>query len=44
MTLDLGHPVAENRRNYDKASFCVIDKDDVQPEKYTTPVFRKILS
>lgn len=30
-----GHKV-DAIRNYDKASFCVIDKDDVQPEKYTT--------
>ena len=30
-----GHKV-DAIRNCDKASFCVIDKDDVQPEKYTT--------
>ena len=30
-----GHKV-DAIRNYDKASFCVIDKDDVKPEKYTT--------
>ena len=29
-----GHTV-DAIRNCDKASFCVIDKDDVQPEKYT---------
>ena len=27
----------------DKASFCVIDKDDVQPEKYTT-FFRSVIA
>ena len=30
-------------RNCDKASFCVIDKDDVQPEKYTT-FFRSVIA
>ena len=30
-----GHKV-DAIRNCDKVSFCVIDKDDVQPEKYTT--------
>lgn len=30
-----GHKV-DAIRKYDKASFCVIEKDDVQPEKYTT--------
>lgn len=30
-----GHKV-DAIRNCDKASFCVINKDDVQPEKYTT--------
>lgn len=30
-------------RNCDKASFCVIDKDDVQPEKYTT-YFRSVIA
>ena len=30
-------------RNYDKASFCVIDKDDVRPEKYTT-YFRSVIA
>jgi hypothetical protein len=30
-----GHKI-DAIRNCDKASFCVIDKDDVQPEKYTT--------
>ena len=29
-----GHKV-DAIRKYDKASFCVIEKDDVQPEKYT---------
>ena len=29
-----GHKI-DAIKNYDKASFCVIDKDDVQPEKYT---------
>ena len=32
-----GHKV-DAIRNCDKASFCVIDKDDVQPEKYTNTV------
>ncbi|MGN0813073.1 MAG: pyridoxamine 5'-phosphate oxidase family protein [Candidatus Coproplasma sp.] len=30
-----GHKI-DAIKNCDKASFCVIDKDDVQPEKYTT--------
>ena len=30
-----GHKI-DAIRNCDKASFCVIDKDDVQPAKYTT--------
>ena len=30
-------------RNYDKASFCVCAKDDVQPEKYTT-FFRSVIA
>ena len=30
-------------KNHDKASFCVIDKDDVQPEKYTT-FFRSVIA
>ena len=30
-----GHKV-DAIRNCDKASFCVIDKDDVRPKKYTT--------
>ena len=30
-------------RNCDKASFCVIDKDDIQPEKYTT-YFRSVIA
>ena len=29
--------------NCDKASFCVIDKDDVRPEKYTT-YFRSVIA
>ena len=37
-----GHKV-DAIRNYDKASFCVIDKDDVQPEKYTT-YFRSVIA
>lgn len=31
----LGHKI-DAIRNCDKATFCIIDKDDVQPEKYTT--------
>ena len=30
-------------RKCDKASFCVIEKDDVQPEKYTT-FFRSVIA
>ena len=30
-------------RHHDKASFCVIEKDDVQPEKYTT-FFRSVIA
>ena len=37
-----GHKI-EAIRNCDKASFCVIDKDDVQPEKYTT-YFRSVIA
>ena len=37
-----GHKV-DAIRNCDKASFCVIDKDDVQPEKYTT-FFRSVIT
>lgn len=37
-----GHKI-DAIRNYDKASFCVIDKDDVQPEKYTT-FFRSVIA
>ena len=37
-----GHKV-DAIRNYDKASFCVIDKDDVKPEKYTT-FFRSVIA
>ncbi len=37
-----GHKV-DAIRNCDKASFCVINKDDVQPEKYTT-FFRSVIA
>ena len=37
-----GHKI-DAIRNYDKASFCVIDKDDVRPEKYTT-YFRSVIA
>ena len=37
-----GHKV-DAIRNYDKTSFCVIDKDDVKPEKYTT-FFRSVIA
>ena len=37
-----GHKV-DAIRNCDKASFCVIDKDDIQPEKYTT-YFRSVIA
>ena len=37
-----GHKVVAIR-NCDKASFCVIDKDDVKPEKYTT-FFRSVIA
>ena len=36
-----GHKV-DAIRKCDKASFCVIEKDDVQPEKYTT-FFRSVI-
>ena len=36
-----GHKV-DAIRNYDKASFCVIEKDDVQPKMYTT-FFRSMI-
>ena len=36
-----GHKV-DAIRKYDKASFCVIAQDDVQPEKYTT-FFRSVI-
>ena len=36
-----GHKV-DAIKGCDKASFCVIDKDDVQPEKYTT-FFRSVI-
>ena len=37
-----GHKV-DAIRKYDKASFCVIEQDDVQPEKYTT-FFRSVIA
>ena len=37
-----GHKV-DSIRKCDKASFCVIEKDDVQPEKYTT-FFRSVIA
>ena len=37
-----GHKV-DAIRNCNKASFCVIDKDDVQPAKYTT-FFRSVIA
>ena len=37
-----GHKV-DAIRNCDKASFCVIDKNDVQPAKYTT-FFRSVIA
>ena len=37
-----GHKI-DAIRNCDKASFCVIDKDDVQPKKYTT-YFRSVIA
>ena len=37
-----GHKV-DAIRHCDKASFCVIDKDDVQPEEYTT-YFRSVVA
>ena len=37
-----GHKI-DAIRNCDKASFCVIDKDDVRPEKYTT-YFRSVIA
>ena len=37
-----GHKI-DAIRNSDKASFCVIDKDDVHPEKYTT-YFRSVIA
>ena len=37
-----GHKI-DAIRNNDKASFCVIDKDDVRPEKYTT-YFRSVIA
>ena len=37
-----GHKV-DAIRNCDKASFCVIEQDDVQPKKYTT-YFRSVIA
>ena len=37
-----GHKV-DAIRIFDKASFCVIEKDDVQPERYTT-FFRSVIA
>ena len=37
-----GHKI-DAIRNCDKASFCVIDQDDVKPEKYTT-FFRSVIA
>ena len=37
-----GHKV-DAIRNYEKASFCVIDKDEVKPEIYTT-FFRSVIA
>ncbi len=37
-----GHKI-DAIKNYDKASFCIIDKDDVHPEKYTT-YFRSVIA
>ena len=37
-----GHKV-DAIRNFDKASFCVIEKDHVQPERYTT-FFRSVIA
>ena len=37
-----GHKV-DAIRNCDKASFCVIDQDNVQPERYTT-FFRSVIA
>ena len=37
-----GHKI-DAIRNCNKASFCVIDKDDVRPEKYTT-YFRSVIA
>ena len=37
-----GHKI-DAIRNYDKASFCIIDKDDVHGEEYTT-YFRSVIA
>ena len=36
-----GHKI-DAMKNYDKASFCVIDQDQIVPEKYTT-YFRSVI-
>lgn len=38
----IGHKV-DAIRSHDKASFCVIDQDEVHPEKYTT-FFRSVIA
>jgi hypothetical protein len=38
----IGHKV-DAIRNYDRASFCVIEQDDVQPKKYTT-FYRSVIA
>ena len=38
----VGHKI-DAIRKCDKASFCVIDRDDIQPEKYTT-FFRSVIA
>ena len=37
------HSALAGHKECDKASFCVIEKDDVQPEKYTT-FFRSVIA
>ena len=37
-----GHKI-DAIRNHDKASFCVTERDDVQPEKFTT-FFRSVIA
>lgn len=38
----VGHKI-EAINNYKKATFCIIDRDDVQPEKYTT-IYKSIIA